>query len=96
MPMPLFAARDSLDHFSSREFPHRAPAEPDAQIVARARANLDGSPHRELRAVRCDVAGGALLLRGRVRSYYMKQLAQESIRHLAGMHRIINQIEVDS
>lgn len=35
---------------------------------------------------------GQVWLQGRVRSYYEKQLAQESIRHLEGIRRIRNEL----
>jgi osmotically-inducible protein OsmY len=35
-----------------------------------------------------------VFLRGRVNSYYLKQLAQETIRNVAGVEQIVNEIEV--
>jgi osmotically-inducible protein OsmY len=46
------------------------------------------------RQVFCENHDGVLLLRGRVSSFYEKQLAQEAVRKLEGVDQIVNQIEV--
>lgn len=38
---------------------------------------------------------GAVVLTGRVRSYYHKQMAQETLRHLRGIRRIHNELCVE-
>ncbi|NLY03005.1 MAG: BON domain-containing protein [Rhodopirellula sp.] len=47
-----------------------------------------------LRSVTCQYDDGALILQGRVVSYYQKQLAQETVRKLDAIQQIINKIEV--
>jgi hypothetical protein len=37
---------------------------------------------------------GALFLRGQLPTYFHKQLAQEAVRRIEGVNRIVNQIEV--
>jgi osmotically-inducible protein OsmY len=37
---------------------------------------------------------GRVILRGKVRSYYQKQMAQEAIRHVDGVSEISNELEV--
>lgn len=44
--------------------------------------------------VQCEIRSGHLLLRGEVRSYYLKQLAQEVLRSPHDVCRIVNQLEV--
>jgi hypothetical protein len=44
--------------------------------------------------LRFEVHEDGLVLRGVVRSYYHKQLAQESLKSISGMPRIQNEIEV--
>lgn len=39
----------------------------------------------------CD---GNLMLQGRLNSFYHKQLAQEAVRYVDGVHQIVNKIEV--
>lgn len=42
----------------------------------------------------CEFREGLLLLRGRVSSYYQKQVAQEAVLHLEAVDQVVNQIEV--
>ena len=44
--------------------------------------------------VSCEYDGGVLFLRGRSRSFYEKQIAQESVKGIAGVDRVVNEIEV--
>jgi osmotically-inducible protein OsmY len=44
--------------------------------------------------LRFEVHDYGVVLRGVVRSYYHKQLAQESVKSVAGLRRIHNEIEV--
>ncbi len=55
---------------------------------------LRNSPYRALRGVRCECDEGVLLLRGRLPSFYHKQLAQEAVARLPGVSQVINEIEV--
>ena len=48
-----------------------------------------------LRSIQCEFHEGVLVLRGRVTSYYLKQLAQEMVRTLADVELIVNVLEVD-
>nr|WP_236649881.1 BON domain-containing protein [Rhodopirellula sp. SM50] len=49
----------------------------------------------ELRQIEVDVRDGQILLRGRVSSFYQKQMAQESLLPVAIGMQICNQLEVD-
>ena len=63
--------------------------------VAKAASRRFQSSHNfELKRVVCEIRRGAIVIRGQVSSYYLKQLAQESVRPLAGVNRIVNQLEV--
>jgi hypothetical protein len=70
-----------------------SPVSADA-LLRVARRCLAQSPYRELRRVSCEHQRGRLILRGTVRCYYQKQLAQEALANLAGLADIINDIEV--
>lgn len=48
------------------------------------------------RNLRFEVHENGVVLRGVVRSYYHKQLAQESLRTISGVSRITNELEVVS
>jgi hypothetical protein len=63
-------------------------------LGARAEERLRRHPHHALRRVICEVESGALVLRGRLPSWYLKQLAQEAVADLEGVDRLENRIEV--
>lgn len=44
--------------------------------------------------VSCEYLAGVLLLRGRLSSYYHKQVAQEVVKGLEGVTHVVNEIEV--
>lgn len=65
-------------------------------IRSRAQAALAASPIYLLRQIEVDVLDGAtLLLRGRVDTYYHKQLAQEVVRAVCDGTRVVNRIDVE-
>ena len=55
---------------------------------------LRRSGYLALHDVSCDVRAGVARLQGRLPSFYLKQIAQELARNVAGVRVIINQIEV--
>ena len=57
---------------------------------------LVGSLYLSGKNLRFEVREEGLVLRGVVRTYYQKQLAQESLKAISGMPRIHNEIEVVS
>lgn len=63
-------------------------------ILSLARQALEESPYHALRYVSCQVQSKALVLRGRLETYYMKQRAQEAVMAVTGPFPVINQIEV--
>ena len=65
-------------------------------IAALARERLMSSGCRALQQVRCDYHEGTLFLSGKVSTYYLKQLAQETVREMPGVNEISNRIEVSS
>jgi osmotically-inducible protein OsmY len=48
----------------------------------------------DLVSVTCDYASGVLTLHGDVETYFLKQLAQESVAKLDGIERVRNRIRV--
>jgi len=64
------------------------------RVQAAALARLRTSGYSQLRCVSCEFHEGMLTLRGRVATYYMKQLAQERVRTLDGVAGINNRLEV--
>lgn len=59
-----------------------------------ANAILANNSVRELRHIRVDGSSNKLQLRGQVRSFYHKQLAQEAVRAVAGGMQVVNQVDV--
>jgi osmotically-inducible protein OsmY len=63
-------------------------------IVEQAQERLQATPYLSFRDLRCDYRHGLLILRGRVESYYEKQLAQEAVVRMEGVAQVVNQLEV--
>jgi osmotically-inducible protein OsmY len=61
------------------------------QVVA---GRLEASPYRALRRIASDFHEGVVTLRGQVRSFHMKQMAQEEAAHVPGVEAIVNRLEV--
>lgn len=74
-------------------FGHR-PSLPPHDAAAVAAARLRGSPYMALRDVACEMRGSVLTLRGRVSSYYLKQLAQTLLQGIAEVLSVDNQLDV--
>jgi len=62
--------------------------------MAAARKRLWDSPHMMIRRVECHYCDGALVLRGRLPSYFLKQMAQEAVCSLDAIDEVVNEIEV--
>jgi len=67
---------------------------PSRDVPTLAQQCLEKSPYMTVRNVSCAFEGGVLFLRGRLPSYYHKQLAQEAVAELVGVAEIVNQTEV--
>jgi osmotically-inducible protein OsmY len=55
---------------------------------------LKENPYLLGRTLRCETHQGQVKLRGVVRTYFQKQMAQESIRRIDGVKEILNELEV--
>ncbi|MHC4404639.1 MAG: BON domain-containing protein [Planctomycetota bacterium] len=55
---------------------------------------LECNPHVPGRNLRFETESGRVTLRGVVHTYFQKQMAQEAIRHVDGVHEICNELEV--
>jgi osmotically-inducible protein OsmY len=67
-----------------------------SQIADQARQRLGGTSYQFLRFVECCFQNGVLTLRGRVPSFYLKQMAQTVLANLEGVERIDNRVDVVS
>jgi len=65
------------------------------EILQAATARLRANPYPNVQKVSCECNHqGVLMLRGRLTSFYQKQLAQEAVVRLPGVTQVINDIEV--
>jgi osmotically-inducible protein OsmY len=64
------------------------------KVLLMVRRALERSPYRSIRDVSCEFSEGLLFLRGRLGSYYHKQLAQEAVADVEGVLQVVNKIEV--
>lgn len=63
-------------------------------VQDKAEAQIQAATYGAIREADCEFSEGVLVLRGRVRSFYSKQLAQVAAGRLPGVVDIVNQIEV--
>ena len=64
-------------------------------VVAQAATDrLRENPHWPVRRVLCECDEGRLFLRGRLSTFFHKQLAQEAVADVDGVTQVINEIEV--
>jgi osmotically-inducible protein OsmY len=64
--------------------------------AARVEHCLEHAPYDELHAITCRFDDGVATLRGRVPSYFLKQIAQSIVTRQPGVERVVNRIEVTS
>jgi osmotically-inducible protein OsmY len=62
--------------------------------VEAAANRLRNSSYTVLRGVSCEYDEGRLVLRGRLPSFFHKQLAQVAVAGMADVSQVVNQIEV--
>jgi osmotically-inducible protein OsmY len=68
---------------------------PTIELARAAKARLRTSPYVAVQRIECDCDDrGVLLLRGRLHSFYQKQLAQEAVARLPGVSQVVNETEV--
>jgi osmotically-inducible protein OsmY len=64
-------------------------------VAQAARERLRKVPYSGVHKVSCQCDGrGRLFLRGRLSSFFQKQLAQEAVLNLEGVAQVVNEIEV--
>ena len=64
------------------------------EIAEAAGYRLRKSSYVEVRDISCQCDQGVLFLRGRLSTFYHKQVAQEAVAGLAGVEQVVNEIEV--
>ncbi len=66
----------------------------DSEVLAQVRQRLAATGHNDLRHVDAKIENGHLVLRGRVGTFYMKQVAQTAIQGRINGFSIKNLLEV--
>lgn len=66
----------------------------EAVVASHAEMGLRRSSYRELRGISCYFHEGVLTLRGRLPSYYLKQVAQTLVVRTVAHCAVVNRIEV--
>jgi osmotically-inducible protein OsmY len=64
-------------------------------VVSQAKKLLDDSPFPELHAIDVEQRGDKVRLRGEVRTYFLKQIAQETVRSATHGLEVENDLLVD-
>jgi hypothetical protein len=72
--------------------PARAPQ--SRRIAGAVQRQLQQSPYRSIRTLQCEYESGALVLRGSLPTFYLKQLAQSIALRVPGVAAIRDLIEV--
>lgn len=67
---------------------------PECPLTKRISSAIEHHPHLTRRNLRFEAREGRVVLRGTVKSYYHKQMAQEALRKLEGVNQIENHLEV--
>lgn len=68
--------------------------QPESNLDCPVMAVLRGAAHGGLRDVKCEVREGTAVLQGRVQTFYLKQLAQELVKNVETVERVVNQLIV--
>lgn len=65
------------------------------ELIQRVDSAIRTNPHLIGNRVQCKEDQGIVVLHGQVSTFYQKQMAQEILKRLNGVERIVNQLEVD-
>lgn len=68
--------------------------DPMDSLWQEAQSKITNCPIAEVRCIELEIAERTLILRGQVSSFYLKQMAQETVRSREGIETIQNLIEV--
>lgn len=69
-------------------------AEADRELLRRVKSFLDQQGYSTHRTLEISVEQGRVLLQGQLPSFYMRQLAVECVKRVAGVHQIVDLIMV--
>ena len=93
-PAKGFPSTSTLIATRSVQSPAPSPRVDHAKFAANVETLLHESPYLALRKIKCEFDGESIFLRGRVPTFYTKQVAFTLIEKLDPTIEIIDQIEV--
>jgi osmotically-inducible protein OsmY len=64
-------------------------------LETRVQDAIRQNPYLAQRNLRCEAQEGRVVLRGRVKTFFQKQMAQEVVRNIDGITLVENFLEVD-
>ena len=70
-------------------------ADGSTEFAQRLHSELAGNPYVGRRNLRFEASDGRVVLRGTVRTFYEKQMAQEVVRRIDGVEEVDNRVEVN-
>jgi hypothetical protein len=94
VPAKSFATTNTLDANRCAEGAVPQQRADHARFAARVEALLHDSPYLALRKIKCEFDGESIFLRGRVPTFYTKQVAFTLVERLDPAVEIVDQIEV--
>ena len=65
------------------------------ELLQRVDTAIKANPHLSGHQVFCQEESGVVVLHGQVKTFFEKQMAQESLKHIDGVEKVINELEVD-
>lgn len=65
------------------------------ELLLRVDSAIKSNPHLSSHQVFCQEESGIVILHGRVRSFFEKQMAQETLKRLDGVEKVVNELEVE-
>jgi len=89
---PSDTASDEILISSQNKLP--VPQDCSCSIIAAVKNRWALGGYTELKTINCAYVEGVLTISGSVSSYYHKQMAQESVRGVDGIHQIVNELTV--
>jgi hypothetical protein len=73
---------------------HAAPRLAKHRVIDVAKSKLQSLPFSQLRKIDCDFHEGVLTLRGKVSTFFLRQMAFAAVRSLDGVEVVTDRIEV--
>ncbi|MFN3194063.1 MAG: hypothetical protein ACE361_26380 [Aureliella sp.] len=68
----------------------------EADLFCALESRLTNGPYKELRSIKLGMTHDRIVLKGNVSCFFLKQMAQEAIRPLAGLRKIDNRVVVNA